>query len=267
MDSITNTGWVVTKIDKITHTVDINHLKLGIGSFNISLKDPSGVIHTISAAAVASGVTSKNLGAAKGGGTDYKEVLDAERENAAKDLLKYINPGKADYGKKEIYYLDNPMMHNEYLDDKTLTPIPIAKTFTLCSLNVFSFKVKGTLGVALEGSFDIYAFIAGHQFIPSFTSYFFFTVSAELPLIDLYRGIKATYLREKSDSRFEISFAQYYCPFIGLDNSSAWQSGFGWAKDMHEANKKIAKKLRDWLLNDQFDKQPMMSPDVFPYKR
>jgi hypothetical protein len=234
---IYDTGWSVAKIDKLTNTVDANHWKMGHGHFYLQLKDSNNEIHKLSAYGVASGFTTK-----EGFLTDPSKLAAQNREigeNFLKDILKYFNPAKVSTANPTLYWIDNPAMHNRLVDDKVLSKNPNVKSFTSCSLNLFSIKLKATFGMTLEGSFDVYAFIAGHHFIPYLTSYVFVTKSVEVPLWDTYKSIIAGPERDA-----EFVFVQYYCPFVGMDSTSVIDSGISMLKDIHDGNKKIFKKLK-----------------------
>jgi hypothetical protein len=271
------TGWTVAKIDKITHTADITNLKLGLGTFSLSLIDPNGKTFKISANAVASGISlrffrDKNDPEAKkgpfgDGKINFEKVVEAEGDNLLKDLLKLVNKRLSPSGKLEIYYIPSPVTDNLIGENKDITPIPSAKSFTSCALNVFSFKAKASLGIAGEGSFDVYTFTAGHHFTPLLTSYCFTTVSLEMPLMDIFTLIRHMITKEKPPTKgLELSFVQYYCPFIGLDSSGLIDSGLAYAKELYDANEKLKKKFGHWHKTTfpyipESKRPPMISPD------
>lgn len=236
---IQETDWSILKIDKFTNTNDFNHMKLGFGVFNIQLKDSQKQIHNLSATAIASGLTN-NEGIVKGKTTN-SDAGAAIAERAIKDVLKIFNKIKISSAPTPLFWVDNPLMHNRFFDDKWIGREPNLKGLQSCSLNLFSIKAKVNKRVSFEGSIDIYSFIAGHQFVPSFTAYYFVVMTMEFPFGDFITAIR-NFFDQKDSEKNEFSFVQYYCPFIGLDSSTAWDSAKGYGLDLGRAILKNERK-------------------------
>jgi hypothetical protein len=238
-----NTGWIVSKITKLNHTVDLSPFKIGGVHYMLNLTDHRGNKHSISAYGIASGVTSARSiidSESNDSKSKAKDVVFAEGQNFLKDYVKYLNKLSSSTSNPQIFYIN---VLN--LNDKHFTPIPTQKSFLSCGLNVFSLKAKANIGIPIECTLDIYTFIAGHHFTPWLTSYYFIVWSGEIPILDIL-----TTMQEKSSgtvkSRFEISFSQHYCPFIGMDSNSGLLS--------------LAEDIDEWWNPSGFEKQPMISP-------